>query len=400
MLPYTNPVVQFLQNIFLRLFRRKASRPVTPEVLPTPPEHPVSPDTSATPEAPAVEIKPAVPPLGIELRHEIITERKRKVYVVTDGNIEGRFPEHVNTDRNWHGLYTVGELTIRGFIETSSAMLQNLEMTDSSINVMSAVSDNEGKLEAINAYDGAFLSFGIFQWTLGVGEFDGELPALLKKLKANYPEAFELYFGRFGLDIDEQTGNTYGFLTLNGKKLKPRQEKKLLRNWDWVYRFWRAGQDPRVQAVQIVHALSRLQNFYWKQKAHGFTLNQIITSEFGVGLLLDNHVNVPALTVECVAAAMDRTGLKDPSNWTTNEEQRVLEAYLQLRPTFRWKGSGPMFDAHKRGENTRKYLKAGLISDERNSFRYSPTTRSLRNEVPPPAGYNPADFPDIRMEEQ
>lgn len=403
-----NNFFQLILQIIYCLFGKKA-QPAEPKIKPPAPAPAKSTSaenetTTAIPEQepPKPAEKPAPPPLAKELQHEVIKEGGKKVYVVTDGNVEGRFAETVNTRRNWQGLYVEGKLLIKDFIDSDGDMLKDLEMTNSSVNVMSAVSDNEGKLEAINAYDGAFLSFGIFQWTLGVREADGELPALLKKIKDAYPDTFELYFGQFGLDIADDTGKTYGYLTLNGKKLKPRQEKKLLRNWDWVYRFWRAGQDRHVQAIEIQHALGRLQNFYWRHKAHGFTLNQIITSEFGVGLLLDNHVNLPALPKECIEAAMTKTGLTNPTDWTTTEERRVLETYLELRPTFTWKGHGPMFDAKKRGETTRKYVKAGLISDERNSFQYSTTTRSttFRNEVPPPPGYNPEDFEDIRMDEE
>ncbi len=408
-----NNFLRLILQIIYRIIGRKAANAgtttqtatatptkPTPAAPPTPePAKDKIEEPKPEPEAPKPDEKPTIPPLTKELKHEVITQKRKKIHVVTDGHIEGRFPENVDTKRKWHGLYTRGERTIKDFIESDGELLKNLAMTDSSINVMSAVSDNEGKLEAINAYDGAFLSFGIFQWTLGVGEYDGELPALLKKIKAAYPDTFQMYFGQFGLDVAEDTGNTYGFLTLDGKKLKPRQEKKLLRNWDWVYRFWRAGLDPHVQAVEVQHALGRLQNFYWKHKAHGFTLNQIITSEFGIGLLLDNHVNLPALPKECIAAAMEKTGLKDPTNWTTAEERQVLETYLELRPTFKWKGHGPMFDAKNRGETTRRYLKSGLISDERNSFQYSPTTRDtmFRNEVPAPEGYHAEEFPDIRM---
>lgn len=397
--------LRIIYRLIGRSFDQPKAQPTTAPVKPPAPKPIEETPKIETPEpAPLPIPAPAFPPLPKELEHRIVTERSRRVFIVTDGNLEGRFPEHNDTRRNWQGLYNSGKLSIKGFIQTDGAMLKDLDMTDSAINVMSAVSDNEGKLEAINAYDGAFLSFGIFQWTLGTQDRDGELPAMLRGLKEAYPDAFEHYFGQFGLDVHPETGRTYGFLSLNDKKLRPRQEKKLLRNWDWVYRFWRAGLDKHVQAVQIQHALGRLKTFYWTQKAHGFTLNQIITSEFGVGLILDNHVNLPDFPWRCIQAAMTQTGLTNPTNWTTAEERKVLEKYLDIRTTFTHayregqRPVGPMFDARKRGETTRRYLKDGLISDERNSFLYSTRGRSLRNEVAAPEGFDPQDYPEIRME--
>lgn len=411
---FIRTVIQF----FLRLFGNKAPGTTTGKqtvIVPPEPQPKASvddqpkeeikdtPAEEPTPE-PAPAPKPASPSMGKELTHTVIKENSKEIHVVTDGNVEGRFPMFVR--KSWQGLFTSGKLEIKDFIQSDGAMLEDLDMTKSSINVMSAVSDNEGKLEAINAYDGAFLSFGIFQWTLGTRDSEGELPALLKRVKDAFPDTFQTYFGQFGMDVHPETKRTYGYLTLDGKKLKPRNEKKLLKNWDWVYRFWRAGLDKNVQAVQIQHALGRLNNFYGKQKAHGFTLNQIITSEFGVGLLLDNHVNLPDFPWRCIEMAMTRTGLTNPTDWKTEQERQVLEEYLRIRQAFTHTyGSGqtvgPMFDAKKRGETTRRYVSRGLISDERNSFQFmniSSRDAANLNEVLMPEDLSAEDYPEIRME--
>ncbi|MCB0632506.1 MAG: hypothetical protein KDD15_22360, partial [Lewinella sp.] len=268
----------------------------------------------------------------------------------------------------------------------------------SSQNLLQAVSENEGKLEAINAYDGAFLSFGIFQWTLGVRDTVGELPALLKKLKETYPDTFQLYFGRYGVDIADQTNALAGYLTLNGELINTRALKEQFRSREWVYRFWRAGRDPKVQAMEVEHALSRLKSFYWKYKVHGFTLNNIITSEYGVALLLDNHVNLPGLVGRALRKAMDQTGLTDPTNWDTAEERRVLNAYIEHRATT-IDGIGPMYDAKGRAKRTAAYVTDNIISDERGTFRYSHTaSRGLGNYIPEPQGFDPNDYPDMELD--
>ena len=93
-----------------------------------------------------------------------------------------------------------------------------------------------------------------------------------------------------------------------------------------------------------------------------------MTSEYGVGLLLDNHVNRPAYVKPCVEKAMNQTNLKKPQNWGTAEERKLINTYLKIRETY---GKYPMTDADKRADVTKKYLDKGIISDKRGSFKYN-----------------------------
>ncbi|MDX1942642.1 MAG: hypothetical protein SFU99_18905, partial [Saprospiraceae bacterium] len=126
-------------------------------------------------------------------------------------------------------------------------------------------------------------------------------------------------------------------------------------------------------------------------------LSQIITSEYGVGLILDNHVNRPGYVQPCIKEAMRRTGLNNPSTWTSAEERKVIAAYLDIREIF---GNSPMTDAEKRAKVTKNYLNRGIISDERNSFRFSATSeRSFTNFPAPPSDYRAEDYPEIQHHE-
>ena len=162
-------------------------------------------------------------------------------------------------------------------------------------------------------------------------------------------------------------GPAYGYFALNGRKISLPEEKEVLRSPVWAYRFWRAGSDPVVQAVEVTHALSRLATFYRSKrvKVAGQPISELVTSEFGVALLLDNHVNRPGYVVPCLEAAIEGTGLTSPGGWATHEERRLIEAYLAVRKSY---GKYPMTDAATRAAVTRKYLEQGVISDERGSF--------------------------------
>jgi hypothetical protein len=88
------------------------------------------------------------------------------------------------------------------------------DWTPSAINVMVSVAENEGKLDAINTWDTAFLTFGMFQWTAGQDGWKGELPALVKKVKEAAAADFIKYYGQHGLDIVD-TDDTHGYFTLS-----------------------------------------------------------------------------------------------------------------------------------------------------------------------------------------
>lgn len=306
------------------------------------------------------------------------------------------------------GYYNNGELDPRNFIEKHwDDYFRESGLSNSARKAILAVSLNEGKLDAINTWDGAFLSFGMFQWTLGVGsgvpEGMGELPALLLKIKQQQPEAFQEYFGRFGIDIYEnRTGTTYGFITLKGNVIGTHSEKEQFRSPEWGFRFWHAGQDPRIQAVEVDHALSRLNNFYWKERSElkGHTLAQLINSEYGVAQLLDQNVNRGVDVYFTVGDVLDGFNLNEIENWSDEDEKRLLEKYLKRRESTK------MHDPKIRAGRIRDMAGTGdnQLSMKRGTFRFlkdrSRSILSAETAPPPPPGYRAEDYPEIVVEEQ
>ncbi|MCP4666326.1 MAG: hypothetical protein GY849_08155 [Deltaproteobacteria bacterium] len=315
-------------------------------------------DDNWSKEAPVLDTGPA----GGELAIREVTEKGKPRVIVSLGKIERKFVKFKK------GIYTFGNQKVIDVINANKSSLMEAGLTGSAMNVMVAVSENEGNLDAINTWDNSFMTFGMFQWTIGARKDPGELPALIKKIKAADPNVFQKYYGRHGLDM-VNTGAVSGFFTLNGKKIADPADKELLRTYEWAFYFWLSGQDPLVQRVEIQHSLSRINTFY---RANGYKVNghyiaDLVTSEYGVGLLLDNHVNRPGYIKPCLAAAMENTGLSDPAAWGTSEEMRLIDAYLKIRETY---GRSPMTHANKRAAVTRKYLDKGVISTERRSFQY------------------------------
>ena len=285
---------------------------------------------------------------------------------VSDGVHNKRFV------RKNRGMWTLGDQKPTAFVKSHAAKLRTLKVTQSEINVMIAVAENEGNLDAINTWDNAFLSFGLFQWTAGQGSAKGELPALLARIKAEDRDLFDKYCGQHGLDVVEVTPDLVtGYFSLRGTKIKTSAAKEQLRQAPWAFYFWLAGQDPAVQAMEIKQALGRLDQFYSNEKYkvdNKYLVSELVTSEYGVGLILDNHVNRPAYVKACLAKALAMTELRKPGAWDTEEERTLIEAYLKIRETY---GKYPMTDAAKRARVTKKYLTDGIISDRRGSFKRS-----------------------------
>ncbi len=267
-----------------------------------------------------------------------------------------------------NGLFRRGTQKSRNFIETSRSLLANQRLSHAEMNVIAAVSENEGYLDAVNTWDSQYLSFGMFQWTAGSPERPGELAELLTQLKQHYPNEFRHYFSQFGLDVDGTDG-VRGWLSLQGTRLNSHAQKSLLRLPIWAYRFAIAGSDPIVQATEVFHAVTRLDKFYFVRQSSldGFSLSRLITSELGVALLLDNHVNRPAYVAPGLAEALWQLGLspQDLAQANTQQERQVIETYLTVRETY---GSRPMSHARHRAGRIKRQMSDGKLSAERGSF--------------------------------
>jgi hypothetical protein len=284
--------------------------------------------------------------------------------VAPDGTIFGRKFEQ--------GIFNVGDTSIADFVRANQGAFPNLSA--SRLRVMSAVSANEGKLEAINTFDNAFLTFGCFQWTVGTGDAAGELPAMVNQLKQTDAAVFNQLLGQFGLDIasvNSPPGQTpTGFFSLNGAVIRTAADKQnKLRTLEMAFRFFRAGQDDTMRRVEVDYAASRIDLFYRdsNHKIRNLFIADFVSSEFGVALILDEHVNRPGHIPGTLAGAVNQfitsTGKSDPATWTDQDEASLLNIYIQRR------NNTNMNDSNNRANRIRQAVNNGLASDKRGSFQ-------------------------------
>ena len=267
------------------------------------------------------------------------------------------------------GLFRLGSFNTERFIANNAALLAGLKLSKSEINTLLATSQNEGNLDSINTWDNSFLSWGMFQWTLGAGADQGELPALLKLIKEIQPAAFKTFFGDFGIDIAPVTGTKTGFLMLNNVIQNTVARKQAFRNNTWALRFALAGNDLAICATQVLHAINRFDSFYFtpEQDFGGLSINSILSSEYAASLLIDQHVNRPGHVKTVVAAAIQQSGFsaKQLAAGSDADELKVINKYLAIRRTF---GKSPMTNSDTRARVVKNFLDKGLISAKKKSF--------------------------------
>jgi hypothetical protein len=187
----------------------------------------------------------------------------------------------------YHGFAKYGG----GPLKTKLADLKakkKLEITDEEIGLFDAIADVEsgGSLQGINSYDNMVMSFGFKQWTLGT---DSELPEIISRAASA--------FSRYGIELE-------GNYTIAGRKtrgIKGVADKEDLRGPYWAERFFEAGLDDDIIAVEVQKAREDLQGTLKiiKRSPH-------LSSAAGTRLLLELQNNRPAYQVPAVNRSLGR----------------------------------------------------------------------------------------------
>lgn len=332
-----------------------ASAPARPATAPTAPIAPIETTPPVAPGAPPIPSQVAMP--ALESAADPI-RLSGKTAIAPDGE---RFAQAFGK-----GFFTTGRTSLAKWLADGDAA-SRAGLDDSRVRVVRAMCVNEGGLEAINSYDGCFMSFGIFQWTAGLDDASGELAVLLAGFKAASAEAYEDCFGRYRLDVDVAAGAHTGRLILDGHALATGAAKAQLRQPAWAYRFWRAGHHPALRAAQLSLAAGRIDRFT-ELPALGRPVGEWLTSQYGIALVLDEHVNRPGhvprtLETALTAAFGAQVAAQTPAGWSEDDEAKLITAYIDAR------GHTNMTDSTKRAGRIGECIKTGQLSADRASFR-------------------------------
>lgn len=139
-------------------------------------------------------------------------------------------------------------------------------------------------LDAVNTLNNN-LAFGPFQWNIGLGDGSGELPALLRRIKQKSPSTFQHYFGQYNLDVSADTNTEFGYLVLNNQRRDSSHLKEVFHSPEWAFVFWKATQDSIVIEAELEQMKSRLNKILYTN-VKGTSISELVTSEFGIAVLL------------------------------------------------------------------------------------------------------------------
>jgi hypothetical protein len=157
--------------------------------------------------------------------------------------------------------------------------------------ILKAISSFEGGFDTVNTYDKAGVTWGFVQWT---GASHSDLTQALSIIKQRYPEAFARSFEAYGIDIvKDQIVITS--LDSSGRLVGEMAAAAIVKDPRLAAALSHAGRNKDVQKGEIEAAekieIEAALQMKIEAGGHSFTAGQIMTSEYGVGLLANSYVH-------------------------------------------------------------------------------------------------------------
>lgn len=246
----------------------------------------------------------------------------------------------IGTSPAWQGLINAGTAT------------------DSVQRVVSRMADNEGALDAVQAYDNQIASLGAMQKTINPAG-NGELPRQVYEFSQSNPAAYQRLFESQGWTAAHTgAGTTPGDYTmsycdpndpnaptLTGTALNDhiRQPNNPARWQETLGPLFRAGRDADFQQKQIGDFVTRLDDALAKVPRGSYTqpISSYLSSEQAAALVLDQDVNRPGYVATDMGRALNTfyaanpKASQDPTQWTAQEraryEPQIVAAYTSVR---------------------------------------------------------------------
>ncbi|WP_222564236.1 calcium-binding protein [Novilysobacter antarcticus] len=217
--------------------------------------------------------------------------------------------------------------------------------------ILVAMSENEGKMDAIQSYDSEVLTAGAMQKTinpLGAGEF----PIQVYEFQQEHPDLYQSLFAECGWEVKIVAGKKH--LYYDGKT--GGTLKRILRDGFDQNSFKSRNKSSSKPLAAIVHAIStdeykakqvidfvkrlRSANSLSPNGYAGHIISNYIHSNLGKAVVLDHHVNRPGYVARDFGAALTvffakhPTAPADPSAWGKSHvkyESTLLDIYGNSR---------------------------------------------------------------------
>ncbi|MGL5128673.1 MAG: hypothetical protein ACRC7D_11095 [Aeromonas popoffii] len=241
-----------------------------------------------------------------------------------------------------------------------SKLLATGKITENEKAILIAMSDNEGKMDAIQSYDSEVVTAGAMQKTFkdGVGlEGKGELSIQLAKFRDKHPDLYANHMFNCGWIVEGAGSSaiTYyidGLLT-DGGKITGRDLKNLLRkgcnestfnsviNSKPLAGLLKVISLPEFLDIQVLDFIERLHSAESNIVSSGdIRIRDYIKSNFGRAVVLDHSVNRPGYVKDNFKIAISNFHTQNPSvslnphDWAELHEiyeEKLLEEYKITR---------------------------------------------------------------------
>lgn len=280
-----------------------------------------------------------------------------------------------------YGPVYFGSIKMSDYKNWDDLISQN-KITYEEKEIIIAMSENEGNLDAINGYDDQIVSVGAMQKTVNQ-EGTGELPIQIWEFSLAFPKKYQSIMVNCGWRVEEETSEDE-----NGKEIveyriyyndisKKDLYKKIRKGFSKenygkkvqsipLEPLIKLSKDTDFQSKQIEDFIERLhQSIQKKPSGYLNRISEFIKSNLGKATVLDHDINRPGHVRMYFGEALDRFFAANPyisknvSEWGENHdknEKKFLEIYGPLRGKKIGKVKHPMTDASLRYSNLKSKL--------------------------------------------
>ncbi|SMQ95264.1 calcium-binding protein [Xanthomonas fragariae] len=243
-----------------------------------------------------------------------------------------------------------GKLKLADFMGWD-ALITSGSVTATERDILVAMSENEGNMDAIQSYDSEVLTAGAMQKTVNP-QGAGELPIQVYEFQQEHPALYQSLFADCGWEVKDEGGKKY--LYYDGKTGS--ELKKILREGFDQAAFESKKKISSKPLATIANAIvtdeykaKQVKDFVKRLRTAnslapaGYATHKIsdyIRSNLGKAVVLDHHVNRPGYVERDFGAALDTffsrnpTVSRDPGTWATqhsSHESSILDIYGNSR---------------------------------------------------------------------
>jgi hypothetical protein len=209
--------------------------------------------------------------------------------------------------------------------------MKDAGLSESKQKILGAISAFEGEFDTVNTYDRATVTWGFVQWA---GGSDSDLTKAMTIIKEKYPDGFARAFQKYGIDVEGK--NLIVTMPDGSGRLEGKEAAEaIMKNPKLGAAMAHAGRDPDVQKGEVKAAesleIDEAMALSLRVGKDVVPADQIITSEYGAGLLANTfvHSGKPTATAQMNKAIesliAEHPYVAGDAAWSEKAEKAIIE---------------------------------------------------------------------------